>query len=138
MAVICSDGRGGRSQGIRMRSVGCQRPLETEEIHFPSTYRAGRVLQDGAGARSLSESAEFTVLKRRPFPPQCIQKQTPQKQHQRRFLFHFEGLFLISQTSQRLSCFPHWMRNRKPIKQVLQVFGIKAAVRSTKRCRVGL
>lgn len=53
VAVICSDGRGGRSQRIRMRTFSCQRAFgHTEEINsIPSRYSEGSMLQGGARAR---------------------------------------------------------------------------------------
>lgn len=52
VAVICSDGRGGESQRMRMRTFSCQKAFgQTEEIHFPSGYSEGRIAQEAGGAK---------------------------------------------------------------------------------------
>lgn len=51
VAVICSDGRGGKSQRIRMRSFSCQRPLAKQRKSIFQVYSKDTVLQGSAGTR---------------------------------------------------------------------------------------
>ncbi len=64
VAVICSDGRGGKSQRIRMRTFSCQRPSAKQRkfIFQVDTVKAlcCRIVLE-PGSYSRKESAEWTV-----------------------------------------------------------------------------